>query len=327
MRPKKSYQHLNLTEREVTQRHYEVGIPCSEIAEMLGRHRRTIEREIERHSIHGRYDALVADSMYHQARSQASSGVWKMTACMHTIISTLMKVDRLSPKQIYHWCLQRGIKMVSKTWIYRLIRKDRDNGGTLYKYLRRRGRKRKWRGEKKAGRGYLTNVRNISERPAIVSEKIRLGDGEIDTVEGKGKQSCLVTYVDRVTKYLKIGRVEGLSSILVTTALLKALRPIAPHILTLTADNGKEFARHEEIAKQLSCDFFFCDTYSSWQRGLNENTNGLIRDFFPKGTDFLKVTDEEVQYVEDKLNNRLRETLNWSTPNQEFAAACAKLMS
>ena len=326
MKLKLKYHQLNLTERKLIQRHYELARPCVEIGEMLGRHRRTIEREIKRYTVHGRYDAIIAHDMYLVTRSRASSVAWKFQTRMLGVIRVLMRVDRLTPEQICQWCYERGLAMVGKTWIYRLIRRDRDQGGKLYKLLARMGRKRKWRGAKKeAGRGHLKNTRNISERPAIVAEKVRLGDGEVDTIEGKGKKSCLVTYVDRVTKYLKIGRAEGLSSDLVTTALIKAVEPIAPYVKTITSDNGKEFARHEEIAARLDCDFFFCDPNCAWQRGLNENTNELVRRFFPKGTDFLKVSDEDVQFVENMLNGRLRKTLNWSTPDKEFAAACTKL--
>ena len=323
MKQTRRYHHFDFTERELIERHIIAGITCQVIAMMLGRHQRSVEREIERHSVANHYDATVASESARLKRLQAKTETWKLKPEMFDLISRLMREKRLSPEQIYLWCQKQKIAMVCKTWIYQLIRKDRANGGDLYKFLPCQGCKRKWRGTKRAGRGYLKNIRPIADRPAIVDQKVRLGDGEIDTIEGKGKKSCLVTYVDRVTKMVKIMRVEGLSSLLVTQAIKTKLTSYAPYILTITSDNGKEFARHEEIANRLGCDFYFCDPFSSWQRGLNEQTNRLVRAFFPKKTDFLQVTDQEVQHVEDLLNDRLRKTLDWQTPNEVFATLCA----
>ena len=319
MKEKKGYSQFNYTERQLIEKRTVAGCSSTEVAIMLDRHRRSVEREIERNSVNDQYDSIVAQEAARLRRLQAKTETWKVKPEMLDLISRLMRDKKLSPKQIYHWCRQRDIVMVCKTWIYQLIRKDRDNGGDLYKSLPCQGRKRKWRGAKRAGRGYLKNITPIAKRPAIVDQKVRLGDGEIDTIEGKGKKSCLVTYVDRVTKIVKIMRVEGLSSLLVTQAIKTKLTPYAPYILTITSDNGKEFARHEEIAQRLGCGFYFCDPFSSWQRGLNEQTNRLVRAFFPKQTDFLQVTDDDVQHVEDLLNDRLRETLDWQTPNEVFA--------
>ena len=327
MKAKKRYHQFNFTERQLIERHKLARHSNADIGLMINRDRRSVDREIKRNSVNGRYIATIADQLSQISRLRSTTERWKLTSDMLTLIIKLMRRYRFSPETICNWCHDKGITMVSKTWIYRLIRKDRDNGGKLYQLLSCRGRRRKWKGIKPAGRGYIRNGRPISERPAIVDEKVRLGDGEIDTIEGKAKKSCLVTYVDRVTKLVKIMRVEGLSSVKVTEAIKSGLGPMSEHILTMTSDNGKEFARHEEIAKSLDCDFYFCDPYSSWQRGLNENTNRLIRAFFPKKTDFLQVSDREVLHVERLLNARPRKTLNWQTPNKTFAAACSATAS
>src|SRR5664279_164876 len=160
----------------------------------------------------------------------------------------------------------------------------------------------------------------IDERPAIVAEKTRIGDWEIDTVIGQNHQGALVTIVDRVSKFTLIKRVDSKHAEVVTAATIILLQPYIDKTLTITADNGKEFAEHETMKEQLNADVYFAHPYHSWERGLNENTNGLIRQYFTKGSSFENITDDEVAAVMNKLNHRPRKTLNFKTPHTVFFA-------
>lgn len=154
----------------------------------------------------------------------------------------------------------------------------------------------------------------------IVGEKKRLGDWEIDTVIGKNHQGALVTIVDRVSKFTLIKKVASKHADVVTEATITLLAPYLEQALTITADNGKEFAGHEKIKTALNADVYFAHPYSSWERGLNENTNGLIRQYFTKGSSFENITDKDVEDVMKQLNHRPRKTLNYKTPHAVFFA-------
>src|SRR5664280_246667 len=169
-------------------------------------------------------------------------------------------------------------------------------------------------------RGQIRNRVSIDERPAIVAEKTRIGDWEIDTVIGQNHQGALVTIVDRVSKFTLIKKVDSKHAEVVTAATISLLQPYLDKTLTITADNGKEFAGHETIKEQLSANVYFAHPYCSWERGLNEDTNGLIRQYFTKGSSFENITDDEVEAVMNKLNHRPRKTLKFKTPHMVFFA-------
>jgi len=167
---------------------------------------------------------------------------------------------------------------------------------------------------------------SIDERPSVVDDKSRIGDWEIDTVIGKGHSGALVTIVERVMKHTVSAQVDSKSATDVTTATIALLKPIKDLAHTIAADNGKEFANHEKISKALSANVYFAYSYSSWERGLNENTNGLLRQYFPKNTDFKKVTQIEVERAVKRLNSRPRKYIGFKTPDQlmeEHRAALA----
>jgi IS30 family transposase len=224
-----------------------------------------------------------------------------------------------SPEQISGWLKQAQGLAISHERIYQHIGTDKLNGGRLYSHLRHSGKKRKPYGSKDK-RGQIRNRVSIDDRPLIVSEKIRLGDWEIDTVIGKNHQGALVTIVDRVSKFTLIKKVASKHADVVTEATITLLKPYLDKTLTITADNGKEFAGHEKIKAALNADVYFAHPYSSWERGLNENTNGLIRQFFTKGSSFENITDKDVDEVMEKLNHRPRKTLNYKTPHSVFFA-------
>ena len=192
--------------------------------------------------------------------------------------------------------------------------------------MRRKGKPYQSRNkDKQAGRGFIKNRVSIDERPSIVDTRSRVGDWEIDLVIGKGHSGALVTIVERQTRFTVSARIDNKSAKTVTEATIGLLKPFEDAVLSITADNGKEFAYHEEVTKKLKCGVYFSDPYCSWQRGLNENTNGLLRQYWPKSTDFKKVSKSEVEDVIVKINDRPRKKLDYQTPAKLMAEHMAAI--
>ena len=260
-------------------------------------------------------------------RRQATVKPHKMTAELIDEIEDKLWL-KWSPEQISSWLLMNQDISISHECIYRHIWADKKAGGDLYKNLRRHARKYKARGSNgKTRSGQIRNRVSIDERPASVDEKSVVGDWEIDTVIGKNHSGALVTIVERVTLFTVSMRVNSKRAKEVTAATIALLTPFKDLVNTITSDNGKEFAYHEQIAASLNCDFYFAHPYHSWERGLNENTNGLLRQYFPKSTDFKTVSGKKVAQSVEQLNNRPRKTLAFKTPavlmQQEMAALAA----
>ena len=224
---------------------------------------------------------------------------------------------RWSPQQYSGWLYERGLGL-SHERIYQMIWQDKRDGGDLWRSLRRRGKRYNNRAGKTAGRGLIPNRIDISERPAIVARKTRLGDWEGDTVVGAGHKGGLLTLVERKTKLAKIIKLPRATARATQKAAVRRLKPIGEFVHTITFDNGKEFAAHQDIAHALKAKIFFATPYHAWERGVNENTNGLIRDFFPKGTDFSTISNAEVAKVERLLNARPRKSLGFRSPQEVF---------
>jgi transposase, IS30 family len=208
---------------------------------------------------------------------------------------------------------------VSPERIYQHIWENKRQGGDLYRSLRIGGTKRRRkRYGRKDWRGKIPNRVDIDQRPAAVAEKIRIGDYEGDLVSGAHHKGFLVTLVERVSKYTFIGHVDKKNAADVSAEIVRLLAPCKDRVKTITYDNGREFSLHEQVNEQLTCQSYFAKPYHSWERGLNENTNGLIRQYFPKGMDFRHITREEIAHVMERLNNRPRKTLAYKTPNDIF---------
>ena len=287
------------------------------ISEAVGVNQSTISRELRRNTGQRGYREKQAQNLSNDRRQSAKKFI-KMTSEMITFIELKLE-EKWSPEQISGWLLEEKGQSLSYETIYLHIWADKKSGGELFKHLRRKGKAYQPRGKKLAGRGYIKNRVSIDERPGIVDEKSRIGDWEIDLVIGKGHSGALVTIVERQTKFTVSTRINDKSAQTVTAATIALLTPLKEQVLTITADNGKEFAYHEEIAKALETKVYFADPYSSWQRGLNENTNGLLRQYWPKITDFKKISQKEVSSVIVKLNNRPRKTLNYQMPAKLMA--------
>ncbi len=230
-----------------------------------------------------------------------------------------------SPEQISGRMALEGIETVSPETIYCYLLQDKVRGGELYKFLRHKHKRYKKRYGSNDRRGQIINKISIEDRPAVVDEKSRIGDFEIDLIIGKNHKQALVTVVDIHSKFTIIKKVSHKKASLVKDALIEMILPLKSWLHTITSDNGKEFSKHEEIASALDTDFFFCHAYSSWERGLNENTNGLIRQFFPKGHDFTTITHTEVIETQNNLNFRPRKTLGFKTPAEVFYAKILEL--
>ena len=199
--------------------------------------------------------------------------------------------------------------------IYRYIQQDKRKGGYLYLHLRFRNQRKRKYGHPET-RGKLNNRRSIHDRPQIIEQRSRFGDLEIDTIVGKSHQQSLVSIVDRKTGYLWLKKCMTRKSQDVGQATVDLLYPIKEELETITADNGKEFSLNEQIATELDIDFYFADPYSAWQRGTNENTNGLIRQYIGKGSDLSSYSDEYIAEITYRLNHRPRKRLGFKSPSQ-----------
>jgi len=286
------------------------------IAKILIRDVSTIGREIQRNRGLRGYRPHQA-SLKAQERRRIPRYV-KMTPEVVTYIEVKLR-EEYSPEQISGTMQGSvGIK-VSHERIYQHIWQDKEHGGDLYRNLRIAGlKKRRKRYGKKDWRGKIPNRVDIEKRPAIVEEKTRIGDWEADLVSGVHHRGFLVTLVERKSKYTIIGQVQRKHSDDVAAEILRLLGPHKERVQTITYDNGLEFAGHESVNEHLECRSYFAKPYHAWERGLNENTNGLIRQYFPKGTDLRKIKREEIAFVMQRLNHRPRKTLAFKPPHDIF---------
>lgn len=308
----KKYKQLTLEQRYQIHALLKAGQSGAEIGKIIGVHKSTITRELKRNWSKRGYRPQFADKQALRRRAEKAGP--RIPESVWTEIEAEIK-KYSSPDQVSGKRRSEGLQSVSHEWIYQHIYQDKRRGGELYTYLRRRKKRRKRYGSY-SKRGVWKNQISIDERPQVVTEKIRIGDWELDTVIGKGHNQAIVTMVDRKSKLLRMKKVEQKTGNLTKQAICNELNGLTVH--TLTSDNGREFSEHETIAKTLNAGFYFCHPYSSWERGLNENTNGLIRQFFPKHMKFDTITDEHVKQVEDNLNNRPRKSLGYKSPNEVY---------
>lgn len=208
-----------------------------------------------------------------------------------------------------------------------LIYADKAHGGDLYTHLRIASKPYRKRYGSYDRRGKIKNRVSIDDRPAVVDRGNRIGDWEGDTVIGKGRKSALLTLVERKTLYTVIVRLTGKRADLLAEAAVQGMQHLKDRVKTITLDNGLEFAGHETIAEGLETDIYFAHPYASWERGINENTNGLIRQYFPKGTDFNEVSDAQIAHVMSRLNNRPRVTRGHRSPNELFMGQRVDLLT
>ena len=296
-----------------------------EIAVSIGTRQATISRELARNTSHKGYRHKQAQEKCSE-RPMAAVKPTKMTPEMISLIDSKVRIE-WSSEPISGWFLEEHEDFISRESIYRYIWADKRVGGDLYTHLRRKGKKYDTRRNGKSTRGQIKNRISIDERPEVVDDKMRIGDWQIDTVIGKGHSGALVTIVERVTKYAVSAHVNSKSAADVTAVTIARLKPFKDVVHTITAGNGKEFAYHEQMAASLSADVYFAHPYCSWERGLNENTNGLLRQYFPKNTDLKTVTQSEVNKAISRLNSRPRKDLEFKTPDYLMSEHLAVLTS
>jgi IS30 family transposase len=290
-----------------------MGHNQTEIAKEIGAHKSTISRELSRNRGQRSYRPKQAHQMALNRRNKAQP---RIQAESWALIESKLRED-WSPEQISSWLKQNKDIQVSHERIYLYILENQRAGGDLYKHLRCQKKRRKRYGSYDR-RGKLPNRRSIEERPEIVEKRQRIGDWEADTILGQGRRQAIVTLTERKSRFALLRKVERRKAELVCDAMIDLLQPVSDCSHTITADNGKEFAEHERIALELEIDFFFAHPYAAWERGSNENMNGLIRQYFPKGCDFTTITDEEIEFVMSRLNNRPRKCLGFKTPFEVF---------
>lgn len=307
------YQHLTLELRYQISAYKQADFSKSDIAKKLGVHKSTIGRELRRNVSRRGYRPQMADKKA-QARKKMKATP-RISRQTWTEIEEKLAQEQWSPEQISGRRQADGLSAVSVERIYQHIYTDKTAGGTLYKHLRSRKKNRKRYGSY-SKRGTWSGIKRIDRRPEIVAGKKRIGDWELDTIIGKRHQGAMVTIVDRKSKLLRMKKLAQKTAALVKVAVCQELQHFPAY--TLTSDNGREFAEFTSIEKQLKAQFYFANPYHSWERGVNENTNGLVRQYFPKQTDFATIRDEEVFQVVEKLNNRPRKTLGYKTPNEIF---------
>lgn len=303
-----SYQQLTEGKRYQISILLAEGISFSQIAQKIGVHRSTISRELKRN---GQSDGYLPDHAQRCAqRRKASAAKFKIALEITVLVDKLLSWE-WSPEQISAIATRIG-HPVSHEWIYRYVAKDKASGGQLYRHLRQGHRR--YRKGVHSKRSPILEACSIDERPEVVDSRERLGDWEADTVIGQQGTGVLVTLAERKSRLYLVKRVDNKRADTVRDAIIDMLTPYIEHVHTITFDNGGEFADHKAIAAALKAQAYFAHPYSSWERGLNENFNGLLRQYIPKGKDLRLVSDEDVQQAQMKLNLRPRKCLEFRQP-------------
>jgi transposase, IS30 family len=286
----------------------------TQIALLIGCHKSTISRELRRNCGRKGYrpyqaDELAYDRQCEAYRARISGETW-------ALVELLLRQD-WSPEQISGRLKLDKKPSVSHECIYLYIYAEKRRGGTLYQHLRSQKKQRK-RYSGYIRRGQIPNRTSIEKRPLIVAQKKRFGDWEADTIIGARHKAGILSLVERKSKLTRLCKLATKTAAEMKDNCIALLAPLVAKVHTITVDNGKEFCEHELIAAGLQTRIYFAHPYASWERGLNENTNGLVRQYFPKKYEFARIKTKDVQQVEDLLNNRPRKTLGYRTPNEVF---------
>jgi IS30 family transposase len=308
------YHQITSAERYILATLRKQGLNRSEIAREIGRHRSTIGRELKRNS--ARLDGFYRPS---KAIERTAGRRSRSRRNQHFTRTDLRRVNALlrawwSPEQISGRL--RGSLSISHETIYRHVWRDKRLGGSLFTCLRGARKKRRKRYGAYDSRGRLAGKRHISERPLAADQRSEIGHGEIDTVIGTGSRHCLVTVVERKSGYSLIGKLNARTKEHTNQRTVQLMRR-HPHLFkTITADNGTEFHDYAAIERATGTEFYFATPYHSWERGTNENTNGLIRQYIPKGTSMAKLSQQRCNAIARALNNRPRKRLGFKTPQE-----------
>ena len=284
-----------------------------EIAKCLGVHKSTISRELRRNKGLRGYRPKQAHQKAMSRKNHSRNHIMLET---WAVIEAKIRLE-WSPEQVSDWLKRHAGVEISHEWIYQYVLADKHAGGTLYRHLRCQKKRRKRYGSYDH-RGKLPNRVSIEKRPAVVDQRKRIGDWEVDTIVGKGHRQAIVSLTERKSRLVLLRKVERRTADLVSDAVIDLLRPISESLHTITADNGKEFAEHERISRDLQIDFFFAHPFAAWERGTNENMNGLVRQYIPKNCEFGSISDSELLFITNRLNHRPRKCLDYKTPFEVF---------
>lgn len=305
-----SYKHLSQTERYQIYALMKAKQSIQAISQILGRHKSTISREVARNSGLRGYRPRQADLLC-QERAQSSRNAFQIDPTTRAQVAEQLKLQ-WSPEQI------AASLPISHETIYQHVYADKAQGGSLWTHLRCQKKRRKRYASGKSRRGQIVGRRPIAQRPASVETRSQVGHWEGDTVIGAGHKQAIVTLVERKSGFAVLAHVTRKTSDLVSQAIISGLKPLAHRVKTVTYDNGKEFADHAVVDKALDSTAYFADPFASWQRGSNENFNGLLRQYIPKKRPLSTVTSDELKMIQDRINHRPRKRLGFKTPYQVF---------
>lgn len=315
-----TYKRVSAAERHFIYRWLKEGLKPAEIARRLRRNPGSISRELKRNTGLKGYRPGQAQEKA-QARARRP-GLRRFTAQVRADVEARLK-EGWTPAMIGGRARREGRPHVCKETSYKYIYADAKAGGTLWKHLPRAKRKRRRRCPRQEGRGRgrIPNQRRIDTRPAAVETRQSIGHWEGDLINGAHRTGNLATLVERCTRFALVGRTRSKETEEVTRELCALLKTLPGKArLSLTLDNGKEFAGHEGLALEAGVDVFFANPYHSWERGTNENVNGLIRRLYPKKSSFAKIGREELKRIDSFLNDRPRKCLGWMTSREKMAA-------
>ena len=308
------YTQLGLPERYQIYALLQAGWSIAQVARWMRRSRSTIYRELSRNRGGKGWRPAQAYELA-LSRRMGKTGA-RLDAAVWTEVERLIR-DDWSPEQICRRFRHEDNVRISHEWIYQYVYRDKRAGGQLYGYLRQQKARRKRLG-KYGRRSYLKDTRSIEQRPRQADSRIWFGHWEGDTVIGKGQQGALLTLVERKARYTLVRHLATRHSEGVRDKVCEAMLPIKHRVKTITYDNGREFAAHQDMETDLDARVYFAHPYASWERGTNENTNGLLRQYFPKKRNLAEVTEQEIAHAEQRLNNRPRKCLGFKTPHEVF---------
>jgi IS30 family transposase len=311
----KEYTQLTQPQRYEISALHKVGQGPTQIARIVGVHRTTISRELKRNQSPNGYYPQAAHQRSQKRRADRSRPLKWTGRCRRLVEGKLR--HEWSPEQIAGWLGKNEPFSISHERIYPHISMDRERGGRLHTHLRQHQQPKRV-SSKAAYKGSIPHRVSIDDRPAIVDEKTRIGDWEVDLMMGRHGGGGLLTLVDRKTRFTRMEPVLSKHADHVADVIIRALSEIKGQVHTLTMDNGNEFAQHKRVAKALLAKVYFAHPHCAWERGANENTNGLLRQYFPKGTNFKTITQAKIRRAEHRLNNRPRKALEFPSPNDVF---------
>ena len=313
----KEYKHLNLAQRSVISALKASGMKQKKIAVYAECSPSTVSRELARNKTKtGKYSPKVAQEISEECKERFRKER-KFTKEMKVLVIKYISEEQWSVEQIVGYCRKNGIPIVGKTTIYKFIHQDKENGGDLYKHSRHQLKHRSralYTCKKK-----VEDKKSIEERPEVVSQKTEFGHWEIDLIVGAGNKGAILTMVEISTKMLFMRKLKkGKMAKPLANELIDMMLPYKHCIKTITCDNGREFSDFKRIEKKLGIQIYFAHPYCSWERGLSEHTNGLVRQYIPKETDFKDVTNQEIKKYQYKINNRPRKVLMFKKPKDLF---------